>query len=303
MDDDAERGGGGHMSRVLLLLGLLAPLGALAVSRFHERNHTGLLFLYAFDEGQVPTSPPTQVRDVSGRNLMGNLTTSTTGAVSWSADRQGVSVPSIGGGARATSQLTSSSLFPLLSTEFSIELFLSNPENPLSQNLLIAGFGDWPPGAPFAPCDATNTVSEGGWRVSSDHVGVIDVDVVLLSGGVPRCVSASLAISRDELRHFVVRVRSGVLSVVSHGGFATIAGPNPMFSPSLWARHPAPLTIASPHATTGWTGTVYMVAMYDRYLSDEEIAANRVLGPPNSVPYGAGAVEVDEDVSVALVSP
>lgn len=73
-----------------------------------------------------------------------------------------------------------------------------------------------------------------------------------------------------------------------------------MFSPSLWARHAAPLTIANPHATTGWTGTMYMVAMYDRYLSDAEIAANQDFGPPNSLPTTLPSLSIPEDSTTTL---
>jgi hypothetical protein len=287
--------------RGLLLVLLVAPLGALAASRFHERDHTGLLFLYDFTEGQVPTSPPTQARDFSGRFLMGNLTTSTTGAVSWSANRQGVSVPSIGGGARVESQLTSAGVLAALTSEFSIELFLSSPSNPMSSPLLIAGFGDWPSGAPFPPCDVSNTMSEGGWRLLSALGTIIAFDAVVLVNGAPTCLSLSVYISANTLRHVVFRGRNGVISLVSHTASATTVSGNPMFSPALWARHPAPLTIASSHVATGWIGTLYMIAMYNRYLSDAEIAANRVFGPPNSVPHAAtAALALNEDLSTTL---
>jgi hypothetical protein len=292
---------GAHMRGLLALLLLVGPLGALAASRFHERNHTGLLFLYTFGEGQVPTSPPSEVHDVSGRHLMGNLTASTTGTILWSAARQGVSVPSINGGTRAVSQKTSVNLIPRLTSEFSFEFFLSNPNSPLSQNILIAGFGDWPPGAPFARCDVTNTVSEGGWRMFTSLGGGIEVEAVLLMDGTPTCVLNSFALPTNTLRHVVIRVGNGRFSMVSHDSSATIVE-GIEFSPALWARHAAPLTIASPHPGLGWTGTMYMMAMYDRFLSSAEIAANRNFGPPNSVPYGAGAVEADEDVPTPLVT-
>jgi hypothetical protein len=117
--------------------------------------------------------------------------------------------------------------------------------------------------------------------------------------GEPTCVSNTFAVTSDTLRHLVIRGQAGILSVSTHGGTSNIFGVN--FAPTLWARHPAPLVIASPHATMGWLGTMYMVAMYDRYLSNAEIAANLALGPPNSFPYGGGTLEVDEDVSAALV--
>lgn len=276
-----------HLAGLLLLAAcLLAPPQVLGVSRFHERNHTGLLFLYGFDDGQVSAALPAQARDFSSRYLMGNLTTSTSGAITWSATRQGMTISSISGGVRATSQQTSASVLPLLSNEFTLEFFFSSPSNPVSQNLLVAGFGDWPPGTPFAPCDAANTMSEGGWRLSSFIGDIIDFSVVLMVSGEPTCVTSTIVITPNTLRHFVARARNGVLSLVSHGSFTTISGSNPTFSPSLWARHAAPLTIASPHATNGWIGTMYMIAMYDRYLSSIEIAANRVFGPPNSYPFG-----------------
>ena len=188
-----------------------------------------------------------------------------------------------------------------LSSEFTLEFFLSNPNNPLSQNLLISGFGDWPPGAPYAQCDAMNTVSEGGWRLSSRLGSVLEFEAIMVDSGVPTCLSSTIAIPTNTLRHLVIRARTGELSVVSHGSFTGVAG-SPTFSPSLWARHSAPLTIANPHVTTGWTGTLYMVAMYDRYLSDTEIAANRIFGPPNSFSYGnVTTLGIAEDARTTLV--
>jgi hypothetical protein len=292
---------GCRMWPLFVVLLWAAPLGCLGASRFHERNHTGLLFLYTFDEGQQSASPPSEIRDVSGRNLMGNLTASTTGAVTWSETRQGMAIPSVAGGARASSRLTSAELLPLLSSEFSIEFFFSSPDNNLSQNLFIAGFGDWPAGEPFARCNATNTVSEGGWRLSSQLGRIIEIDVVMVVDGAPACVKGTTAFAYP-LRHLVVRVRDGVLSIIAHGGGSAVLDSTMVFSQALWARHAAPLTIANPHVTTGWTGTMYMIAMYDRFLSNAELTANRVFGPPNSFPYGAGAVLADEDTPATLVA-
>jgi hypothetical protein len=287
--------------RGLLLVLLVAPLGALAASRFHERNHTGLLFLYDFTEGQVPTSPPTQARDFSGRFLMGNLTTSTTGAVSWNATRQGMTVPSIGGGVRAVSQMTSAGILQFLSTEFTIEFFIARPIFPLSQSWLIAGFGDWPPGEPFAECDAGNVVSEGGWRLNQRQGHAIEFEAVFAYNGVPICVSNTIGLQENSLEHLIVRARDGTTSMVSKEGSSTITLDGQVFSPALWSRHAAPLVIASPHVSNAWTGTLYMIAMYDRYLSNAEIAANRVFGPPNSVPHAAtAALALNEDLSTTL---
>jgi hypothetical protein len=132
--------------------------------------------------------------------------------------------------------------------------------------------------------------------------GVINFGATLMVDDVPACVTTSLAITPNTLRHFVARFHSGELSVVSHGNDAFNGANDPTFSASLWANHSAPLTLANPHEATGWTGTIYMVAMYNRYLSNGEIAANRGFGPPNSFPYGAGAVEADEDTPATLVS-
>lgn len=282
------------------LLSLRSP-SALGASNFHLRNHTGALFLYAFDNGQVPTSPPSFVPDRLGLNLMGNLTTSTTGAVAWSADRQGILVPSRFGGVRGESDLTSSELLASLSSEVSIELFFANPENPLSQNLLIAGFGNWPPGSPYAECDASNPGSHGGWRLSLRVGTNLEFEAIVLRDGVPTCWSLTLSITANALRHFVFRVKSGVFSLISHSGSATTILNDISFSGATWLRSPAPLTLASPHATTGWIGGIYMIAMYDRFLSTDEIQDNYAFGPPNSLPTcAASALAVLEDGTSTL---
>lgn len=284
---------------VLLTLLLRSP-HALGASNFHLRNHTGLLFLYAFDEAQTLSSSPTYVRDRTGRGLMGNLTTSQA-TVSWSQERQGMRIPSISGGVRAESERSSASLLSLLSSDFTIEMFFSSPNNVGSTNLLIAGFGNWPPGAPFAPCDTNNTVMEGGWRIYSSLGPNLVFDGIFSVDGVPTCRSLSTAITLNTLRHLIVRVRDGSLAFSVHGSTQVDPSSDLSFNSALWARHTAPLTLANPHPTTGWTGSVYMIAMYDRFLSGTEIAANRDIGPPNSVPVIASpTLSIPEDETTTL---
>jgi len=305
--------GGAHMLVALLLALCLVP-GGLAASRFHERNHTGLLWGYGFTEGQVSSSPPSQVVDFSGRNLLGNLTMSTSNNIVWDPQRQGFSIPSDAGGVRATSQPSSAAILPHLSenVDFTLEFFISSPNNPRSENLFIAGVGDWAPGDPPSSCwvgDGPQFNNEGDWRLTSQLGSVLEFEVNALQGGAPTCLIAVVGISTNRLRHVVVRGTSapaagypGVLSFVSHSGSSAILDPTGIeFSTALWAKS-RPLVIANPHAARSWKGKIYMIAMYNRFLSLAEIAANREFGPPNSFPYGAGAVEVDEDAPATLVS-
>lgn len=294
------------MQRLLVLLALLSlfdPQKALAGSRFHERNHTGLLFLYGFDEGQrSPTSLPTLARDYSGKFLMGNLTTSTSGSITWNTTRQGFRVPSISGSTRAVSQLTSSAVLPQLTTEFSIEFFISSPVNPVSQSLLIAGFGDWPPGSPFADCDASNTLTEGGWRLYSTLGNGIRFSTVVSYNGDPLCtMGLALPITVNSLTHIVARGRNGWIDLRERTTTSYFNPSGTSFDPRHWARHHAPLTLASPHATNGWTGSIFMVAMHDRYLSNTEVAANRDFGPPNSLSITlTSSIPITEDTTTTL---
>lgn len=290
---------------LLTLLFLLRSPPVEAASNFHLRNHTGALFLYAFDNGQVPTSPPAYVPDRLNLNLMGNLTTSTTGAVSWSTLRQGMSIQSAFGGVRAESQASSAGLLDRISSDFTIELFLLSPGNPLAQSLLIAGFGDWPPGTPYAPCDASNTLTEGGWRLASVFGSSLQFEVVISIDGIPTCRTLTIANTANVIRHLVIRANVqegvGVVSMVSHSNSVAASNANYRFEVANWTRHAAPLTIASPHPSAGWAGTVYMIGMFDRYLSDAEIAANLNYGPPNSVPAcAASALTVLEDGSLSM---
>lgn len=279
-----------------LTLLLRSPTGE-AASNFHLRNHTGLLFLYGFTEGQATATIPSHVEDITGRYLLGNLTTSTVGAVSWSSERQGMQVPSRFGGVRAESELDSDLVLSELSSEFTLELFLQSPNNPLDEPILIGGFGDWTPGAAFVSCDA----STGGWQIHSTLGANVVFSGVFAVSGVPTCLSLSVSITTNTLRHFLVRVRDGLISVVCHGSTANLPDSNVVFDPSLWARHPAPLAFASPHASSGWTGFVYMAAMYDRYFSNAEVASSRDAGPPNSKPFtSVTSVEAPEDSAVEL---
>jgi len=250
----------------------------------------------------VPTSPPTEVRDVSGRNLMGNLTTSTTGAVSWNDAQQGMTMPSISGGSRAVSEKASGDLLSLLTDEFSLEFWMRSPINERSQKLLIAGFGDWAPGSPFPVCNATETTNDGGWRLYSTLGGGIQFTGVFSVGGIPTCVTTVVSITTIAPRHLVARGRNGRVSIRTHGSVDTISSISPVFTPSLWGRYSAPLTLANPHVENAWVGSLFMVAMYDRYLSDAEVAEKRDQGLPNSVPKAAvNAVNSGEDEEATLV--
>ena len=53
----------------------------------------------------------------------------------------------------------------------------------------------------------------------------------------------------------------------------------------------------------GWIGTIFMTAIHNRYLSDAEVAVNRVLGPPNSLPVAMAALSplaITEDITTTL---
>ena len=117
-------------------------------------------------------------------------------------------------------------------------------------------------------------------------------------GGAPVCTGVSLSISTNQLQHFVIRGRPGLVSLVTHGSIASGDGVD--FVPSLWGRHPSPLTLAPPHPKTAWTGTLYMIAMYDRFLSNGEISAKLAAGPPNSLPATISSLSILEDATTTL---
>lgn len=284
---------------VCALLSLLRSPLVSGASNFHLRNHTGLLFLYGFGEGQLSTTAPSETRDLSGLNLLGNLTTSTSGDVTWSALRQGITIPGSSGGVRGVSQLPSGNVIDRLQTEYSIEFIISSPLNPLSQSLLIGGFGNWQPGEPFLRC-STNP-SEGGWRISSFLGAVIEVEQVVMIADVPTCISTAFSIEVGIPRHVVVRVRHGVISVVSHNRHAESFNDDLRFAPSLWSDG-AFFSIASPHFSNGWTGSIFLAAMYNRFLSDSEIGANEISGLPNSLPTTLSAISISED-TIAVLYP
>jgi hypothetical protein len=285
-----------HLALALALLCALVPV-VRGANVFGTRNHTGLLFMYVFDEGQQSADAPSIVRDVSGKNLMGDLITSTTGSVAWNAARQGMQAPnSSAPGFRAVSQNTSAGVLSRLGSDFTIEIFMTNTINgqyiPASQNLHIASFGDMVPGQPFQGCDALDTVTSGGWQLYSRFGSAIEVSAVFFQSGVPTCRSLAVPTDLESMRHLVIRMRNNTFSIWTRapgrtGAFTTNgAQTNLHFAPSLWARNPAPLVIGNPHEARGWRGTMHMIAMYDRHMSDEEIEENVAIGLPNSLAVG-----------------
>lgn len=294
------------MLRVVLGLVLALPLlfdpsWVRAGNRFHERNHTGLLVLYGFDDGQRSSDlHPTSARDYTGLGLLGNLTTSTT-TISWSAVRAGFSVPSGNGGDRAVSQKHTTDLLQQLDDEFSIELFASTPMNS-GGDVLIAGFGDWSPGARFPACDSSSSSTvEGGWRVYSTLGTGFVFQVVTAVNGNPSCFEIGVGAVPNSVRHVVLRGGVGTTNVISHGTFDDASDPSISFSPGLWSRNVAHLTFAVPQRQEGWTGSIYMFAVYNRYLSNAEVTKNQNLGPPNSLAVAATtALTITEDVTATL---
>jgi hypothetical protein len=289
-----------HLALALTLLCTLALPAVRGANVFGARNNTGLLFMYLFDDGQQQSEPPAFVRDVSGNNLIGNLTTSTTGAVAWNAARQGMLAPnSSAPGFRAVSQQTSAGVLSRLGSEFTIEIFFTNTLNgeyiPAWQNLHIASFGDIVPGQPFAACNETDVVHSGGWQFFSRWGNGVSFSGVLRVNGIPTCVTLSHLVPPDVMHHLVIRMKNGTLSMDANNviaryttqyAFPPVPPDTIAFLPSLWARNPAPLVVANPHETKGWRGTMHMIAMYDRFLPDDEVTANRNRGLPNSLAVG-----------------
>lgn len=295
------------MHRLLVIFVIFIPIlfdtsWVRAGNRFHERNRTGLLVLYGFDDGQrSETLHSTTARDYTGRGLLGDLTLSTT-SIAWNASRAGFSIPSSSGGPRANSQLTSANLLAQLLNEFSIEFFFSSPSNPGS-SILISGFGDWSPGSPFPSCDSEPSTVEGGWRMFSSAGSGIRFQVVMSAEGTPSCFEVSFVTGSNVLRHCALRARNGELSVNFHGALDSVLNPGLSFNPAHWLRHPSHLTFAVPQPTEAWKGSMYMFAMHDRYLSDAEISSNRAYGPPNSLPVASAAdvpIATTEDVTKSL---
>lgn len=282
---------------VLLLL-LRSPL-AEAASGFHLRNHTGLLFLYDLKGGYRSENSPASVQDLSRNGYLGNLSTS---LVPSTLVRYGESNTPIVMN-RAESQLTTEALLPHIGSTFTLEFWLKNPNNGAAQPVRIAGFGNWPSGVAFAYCDP-NTTNVGSWQLIS-HLGPnIVFEMVALVDGVPTCRSVTVAQQSNVLLNVVIRARYGEMQMVAinpSDGLNSQSDSDPPITvaSSLWP--PAQLTIASPHPGVGWSGTMYMVAMLDRYISAPDIVSNHALGPPNSFPVASAmATTVLEDSSVEL---
>lgn len=292
-----------RLALLLFLLALFDPTRGWAGNRFHERNHTGLLTLFGFDDGQRSSDlHPTSARDYTGLGLLGNLTTSTS-AIVWSADRAGFTVPASSGGSRVTSMQSSNDVLSRLTTEVSVEFFISAPTNPSLQYLFIAGFGEWPPGSPFPVCTSDQSTTEGGWRLFQADGDGIAVQLVVSNNGAPTCVHLGFVNVANSLRHVVFRGRPGEISLVSHGTIDRIPNPAISFNASHWARNPSHLTFALPQPMEGWIGTIFMTAIHNRYLSDAEVAQNRIYGPPNSLPVASAAaspIATTEDVTMTL---
>ena len=45
---------------------------------------------------------------------------------------------------------------------------------------------------------------------------------------------------------------------------------------------------------------MYMIAMFDRFLSNADVTANRDFGPPNSLPVTLSSLSIPEDETTTL---
>lgn len=280
---------------VVVLFGVVT--GVLGASRFHERNHTGLLALYGFDDGQRSVDlKPTTARDYTGLGLLGDLIVSTT-AVEWSANRAGFSVGTVGGN-RMVSEKTSRDLVGRLGNEFSIEIWITSGVN--LGDVFIMGFGNWTAGSSVQYCDA-DSVDEGGWRTFASLGYGVRSQLVSLYDGTPGCIEFSYA-SDDLLpRLSVIRGRPSFLGVYSEGAFERTIDPHDRIGAPYWLQHPAHLTIATPSANRAWKGSIYMIAFYNRFIEDAEMNRNKIFGLPNSLPTATrSAIAATEDVTIAL---
>jgi hypothetical protein len=300
-----------------LLLILLFIQGALAASRFHERNDSGLLFMYTFDEGQQSTTPPSKIRDISGRGLLGDLTSATNGDVNWDPARQGATFPSPYGGVRMVSERNTSDLLDAAGAVFTMEFWLRSPLNgklcqlsssAVYQEKWIAGFGDATAGGAFQPCGESSP-SEGGWRLFSRCDDSVTNQVTLHFSFVhihpfwmvPVCKFFWVPVVANAVSYIYIR-SNGVAANGFSYGIAGASADGPL-SATVWRRSdPKYLTVATSHNSGGWTGHVHMIAMHNRYLSNAEVNANYAIGPPNSFPRAAtAALATSEDTAAALI--
>jgi hypothetical protein len=278
----------------VVLWAVLVP-GGLAASRFHERNHTGLIWGVDLTEGQRSPTPPAFAQDVTGNGYLGNLSMSRGGDVVWDVARQGFSTPSSAGGVRAVSQLPSESLLQHISSEMTLEFWFSSPTNLRTHPVMIAGMTDGP--------EITCAHDRFAWVLYSTLGTVIRFRIMLHAIGFGAfCSEYSVSVTENALSYIVVRARDGLINMRIAGSSSGEPQPTLRLDTTILTRPPTSLYIAPNHGYDAWRGSVRWIGMYDRFLETAEITTNRNAGPPNSLPVAAvAAAATNQDEAVALV--
>lgn len=157
----------------LIVSAALLIVSAWGESNFYRYDRSNVLALYTFQDGQIdPNGRPSIIRDVSGRNLLGDLMVSTTGAVQWDEKRQGMFIPRGSVGVRAVSSKTNFDLLRCAANGrgYRIDIVVENHDpgyegqyDPQRERGgIVAGFGNWPPGSWFeGPKPDPNWVLDG----------------------------------------------------------------------------------------------------------------------------------------------
>jgi len=225
------------MRRLLgLLVGLLAATVVGAVSQYHLRHNPWRAWEYTFQEGQFEERPAVLNR-TGGRGPYALEANTMAGALGWSRERAGVTIPTAMGGAKMRSGYyhyvsdevgteKANEWYEGTSREaqFTIDFWLKQPTFPGNEKRLIMGYGDWAPGQPFPECKVRSCVPTrnppcdvdgqqyGGWAlysVGGDRVRFSArmeiVDVSKTNPFVPVCVGLEVTLLPGVLNHISIR--------------------------------------------------------------------------------------------------
>lgn len=268
--------------KLVLLIVALLQLTRRAAGVFTSRVTNGLMFQYTFEEGQTDDTAA-KTSDTLNLNFLGDIRLNRA-VCSWLPDRPGLLLPGTTTQQVGRSEYSQAALLNSIKATraWTMETWLQ--PNDIRQASTIFGIGGWNETAPMpkAECFA-DPVSFDMYQSGAD-IGARQAQGTASSRA---CSSQQDFIESPSLFHLIVTyTANGTAYLYLNGAFNNVYSRVRTWYPYWDAAHRLYLSpnIDEIETKTTWQGSIFLISMYNRILSDTEISTNYAAGLPNAKP-------------------